>query len=51
MKKIGLLGNNISYSFSQKYFTKKIKTLGIKNCSYEIFDYNNLNKINNFKIN
>ncbi|TWP24804.1 shikimate dehydrogenase [Apibacter muscae] len=36
--KLGLLGKNISYSFSQKYFNDKFKVLGLKDYSYEIFD-------------
>jgi shikimate dehydrogenase len=35
--KYGLLGKNISYSFSKKYFTEKFSTLHL-NCSYENFD-------------
>ena len=37
-KQFGLLGRNISYSFSKGYFTKKFATENIKNCSYENFD-------------
>ncbi|RAR75376.1 shikimate dehydrogenase family protein [Flavobacterium aciduliphilum] len=35
--KYGLLGKNISYSFSKKYFTEKFSTLHL-NCTYENFD-------------
>lgn len=45
-KKFGLLGRNISYSFSQKYFTEKFKQLGITDSLYEIFDFDDLIKIN-----
>lgn len=34
----GLLGKNISYSFSQGYFTQKFKDLGLVDHSYENFD-------------
>lgn len=34
----GLLGKNISYSFSQGYFTKKFEQLGLNDHSYENFD-------------
>lgn len=37
-KQFGLLGKNISYSFSQKYFTKKFKELQLENYSYKNFD-------------
>lgn len=39
MHKFGLIGKNISYSFSENYFTKKFKTLGLNNheyCTYDI---------------
>ncbi len=35
---LGLLGKNISYSFSQNYFTQKFNDLGLTGYSYEIFD-------------
>ncbi|MDR3273104.1 MAG: shikimate dehydrogenase [Flavobacteriaceae bacterium] len=38
MKKFGLLGKNISYSFSQHYFTQKFKDLGLTDYTYEVFD-------------
>lgn len=34
----GLIGRNISYSFSQKYFSKKFNKEGLNNCSYINFD-------------
>jgi shikimate dehydrogenase len=37
-KRFGLLGRNISYSFSKGYFTDKFKSENIENCSYENFD-------------
>ncbi|MCL6265330.1 shikimate dehydrogenase family protein [Flagellimonas myxillae] len=37
-KRFGLLGRNISYSFSQGYFTQKFQDLGLDDHSYENFD-------------
>ncbi|MEM9000521.1 MAG: shikimate dehydrogenase [Bacteroidota bacterium] len=34
----GLIGKNISYSFSKGYFTKKFTDLKLTDCSYENFD-------------
>lgn len=36
--RFGLLGRDISYSFSQGYFTEKFKALGLKDHTYENFD-------------
>ena len=36
--KYGLIGKNISYSFSKKYFTNKFTQLGLTNHSYVNFD-------------
>ena len=42
-KKIfGLIGQNISYSYSKKHFSEKFKQLNLKNCRYENFDIPNL---------
>jgi shikimate dehydrogenase len=38
LKQFGLLGRNISYSFSKGYFTKKFVTENLLNCSYDNFD-------------
>jgi len=46
IKRFGLLGKNISYSFSQGYFTQKFKDLGLNDHSYENFD---IQKIDEFK--
>ena len=47
-KKIyGLIGKNISYSFSKKYFNKKFIKTDFKNCCYKNFDLNNLENLNN----
>lgn len=37
-KRYGLLGKNISYSFSKKYFTDKFQNEDLSDCSYENFD-------------
>ncbi|MFL1011238.1 shikimate dehydrogenase family protein [Flavisericum labens] len=42
MNKLGLLGRNISYSFSKSYFKKKFENEGIQNTSYENFDIENI---------
>ena len=38
MHRFGLLGKNISYSFSPGYFRDKFKREGIQDCVYQIFD-------------
>ena len=44
-KKIyGLIGKNISYSFSKKYFSKKFIKFELINCTYENFDLLNINE-------
>lgn len=35
---VGLVGKNISYSFSRQLFTEKFARLGLKNWRYEVFD-------------
>ncbi len=47
-KKFGLIGQNISYSFSGKYFTEKFRQLGLDNYSYKIFDFNDLSSLRQF---
>jgi len=37
-KKYGLIGKNISYSFSKRYFSEKFKNLDLNNYSYDNFD-------------
>ncbi|MDO6758892.1 shikimate dehydrogenase [Tamlana sp. 2_MG-2023] len=44
MNKLGLLGKNISYSFSRAYFKEKFEKEHIENTSYENFDIENINK-------
>lgn len=43
MKKLGLLGKNISYSFSKAYFKSKFENENIKNVTYENFDIESIN--------
>lgn len=45
--KFGLVGRNISYSFSKKYFEQKFQKLLLNHHSYEIFDTENLDHIKN----
>ncbi len=37
-KKYGLIGKNIAYSFSKRYFTEKFKNLDLNKCTYDNFD-------------
>ena len=37
-RQFGLVGKNISYSFSKKYFTDKFALGNLADCSYENFD-------------
>lgn len=41
----GLLGKNISYSFSKKYFTQKFKDLKLDNYQYLNFDLKDINQL------
>ncbi|WP_318311362.1 shikimate dehydrogenase family protein [Flagellimonas crocea] len=45
--RFGLLGRNISYSFSQGYFTQKFKDLGLPDHSYENFDIQTIAEFEN----
>lgn len=47
MDKFGLIGKNISYSFSKEYFKNKFKNEGILNASYENFDIQNISEFPN----
>ena len=44
-KRYGLVGKDITYSFSRSYFTKKFKNEGISSCSYENFDLESIEQI------
>ena len=43
-RKFGLLGRNISYSFSRDYFTRKFAALGLKEYVYVNFDLQDLSE-------
>lgn len=45
--KLGLIGKNISYSFSKKYFEDKFKKKKLNDFSYEIFDLQEINEVEN----
>ena len=45
MQEYGLIGKNISYSFSEGYFTNKFKELGISNSSYSTFDLGDISEL------
>jgi shikimate dehydrogenase len=45
MKKYGLIGFPLSHSFSKKYFTEKFNCEGIKNASYELFPFENIDML------
>ncbi len=44
MNKLGLLGKNISYSFSRSYFKKKFENEGIENTTYDNFDIESIDR-------
>lgn len=44
-KKYGLIGRNISYSFSKKYFTEKFRLLHLDNHSYDIYELSGISEI------
>ncbi len=46
MKQLGLIGKNISYSFSEKYFNTKFKELGLSDYNYQIFDLDSIDEVN-----
>ncbi|KMQ58631.1 shikimate dehydrogenase [Chryseobacterium angstadtii] len=46
-KKLGLIGKNISYSFSKKFFEDKFQKLMLKDFTYDIFDLNEINEVEN----
>ena len=43
--KFGLIGKDISYSFSKKFFTRKFINEGLNNCSYENYDISSISKL------
>jgi len=46
-KKLGLIGRNISYSFSKKFFENKFQKLMLKDFSYDIFDLKEIEEVEN----
>jgi len=44
-KKLGLIGKNISYSFSKKFFEDKFQKLMLKDFTYDIFDLNEIGEV------
>lgn len=42
---LGIIGRNISYSFSQKYFTHKFKALSLGKYSYQVFDIQEIDEV------
>lgn len=44
-KKLGLIGRNISYSFSKKFFEDKFQKLMLKGFSYDIFDLKEIDEV------
>ena len=47
-QEFGLLGKNIAYSFSKKYFEEKFKKLFLKNHSYNFFDISEIENVTPF---
>lgn len=43
--RFGLIGKNIEYSFSRAYFTQKFKDLKLANHTYENFDFEDINEL------
>ncbi|SHF09723.1 shikimate dehydrogenase family protein [Chryseobacterium vrystaatense] len=46
-KKLGLIGKNISYSFSKKFFEDKFQKLMLKDFTYDIFDLKEIHEVEN----
>ncbi len=42
MKQYGLIGHPLSHTFSKKYFTEKFEREHISDCSYDLFDIENI---------
>ena len=45
VKRYGLVGKNIEYSFSRGYFKQKFENDHLPNCNYENFDLKNIQAI------
>lgn len=46
-RKFGIIGRNISYSFSKKYFEDKFQRLMLKNHFYDVYDLQDLSDVEN----
>ena len=46
IKRYGLIGRNIAYSFSRGYFKQKFETENLEKCTYENFDLNEIQELN-----
>ena len=46
IKRYGLIGRNIAYSFSRGYFNQKFETENLEKCTYENFDLNEIQELN-----
>ena len=46
-KQFGLIGKNISYSFSQHYFSEKFKRENLPNHQYQNFDIQDISAFQN----
>lgn len=51
MKLVGLIGRNISYSFSENYFAEKFQQENIPNVHYKTFDLKEIDKVNELFLN
>lgn len=45
MRKFGLIGFPLKHSFSKKYFTEKFEREGLRDCQYEMFEIDSVDKI------
>ncbi len=46
-RRFGLIGKNISYSFSKQFFTEKFEIESLDDCSYENFDLDSIAEFQN----
>jgi shikimate dehydrogenase len=45
MRLFGLIGNPLSHSFSEKYFTEKFEQEGLTDCQYELFPIKSIHEL------
>lgn len=45
MKEFGLIGKTLSHSFSKTYFTEKFNKEGLTDCSYDLFELEEINEV------